>query len=132
MAYFEERVVHQRELDLLEAFHRNNWLRPEVEAKLATLDLSLPAHKDLHRLVSLSLALMEAVDAHRYKPPPHWKELEPWLHRALAYFVNHRDAIPDHFEDGLDDDHREFRQLEERLGGMLDHFEVWQKRHRHR
>ena len=51
------------------------------------------------------------------------------FHRLFAYFVKADDAIPDHFADGFDDDHHEFKQLETQLGEMLDHFSVWRRRH---
>lgn len=117
-----------RAVDLLLPTLRNQWLRPQVEEKLATLDRSRPLEADLHRRVSLALALFEAVEAGRYRKPDNWEELSPWLSRALAYFIKNGDAIPDHFEDGFEDDHREFVRLGERLGVMLDHFEAW---HRH-
>jgi hypothetical protein len=131
LEYFEQRIVCLKSIELLLPTHRNRWLRPEVEAKLACLDLRNPLHAELDRLVRLSLALLEAVDAGAYRPPRNWAELDPWLRRALAYFVKSQDAIPDHYEDGFEDDHREFRQLEERLAGTLIHFDVWQQ-HRQR
>jgi hypothetical protein len=100
-------------------------LRPEIEEKLARLDPSLPVHTELSRLVRLSLALLEAVDRGTYRKPRGWSRVDPWLRRALAYFVKTHDAIPDHLEDGFDDDHREFRELETRLAGTLLHFEAW-------
>jgi hypothetical protein len=51
------------------------------------------------------------------------------FHRLFAYFVKADDAVPDHFADGFDDDHREFKQLETKLGGVLDLFSVWRRRH---
>jgi hypothetical protein len=130
MAYFEERIVSARELDLLVPMHRNRWLRPQIEAKMAGLNPADPIQHELGRLVSLCLDLLEAVDAGVYRKPSHWAQIEPWLRRSLAYFVNQHDAIPDHFEDGFEDDHREFRQLADRLGLLLIHFEGWRKRHR--
>lgn len=129
-AWLEERRVCARAIDLVLPTHRNNWLRPDVDAKLATLDLSHPVQADLHRRVTLAMALFEAVDAGEYRAPEGWSELEPWLARALAYFVQNTDAIPDHFEDGYEDDHREFVELGERLGGLLDHFALWWQRRR--
>ncbi|MBK9139864.1 MAG: hypothetical protein IPM17_14030 [Verrucomicrobia bacterium] len=125
LEYFEQRIVCLRAVELLLPSHRNKWLRPEVESKLACLDLTIPLHAELDRLVRLSLALLEAVDAGTYRKPRNWAELDPWLRRALAYFVKSEDAIPDHHEDGFEDDHREFRQLEKRLAGTLIHFEAW-------
>lgn len=127
-AWLEERVVCTKAVDLVVPSLRNRWLRPEVEAKLATFDQSLPIHADLHRRVTLVMDMLEAIEGGRYRTPDNWPDLEPWLHRAIAYFVKAGDAIPDHFEDGLEDDHREFVELGERLGGMLEHFEIWQKR----
>lgn len=129
-AWLEERFVCSREIDLLLPTHRNRWLRPEVEAKLATLSLDRPLEADLHRRATQALELFEAVDAGEYTPPENWPELAPWLSRALAYFVKNGDAIPDHFEDGFEDDHREFVQMGERLGVLLDHFDVWRSRRR--
>lgn len=126
-AYFEERTVGVTEIELLLPTHRNEWLRPEIEEKLARLDLANPVHVELDRLVRLSLALLEAVDRGAYRKPRGWARMDPWLRRALAYFVKTYDAIPDHFADGFDDDHREFRELEERLAGTLLHFEVWEQ-----
>ena len=131
-AYFEERTVPVNAIELLLPIARNDWLRPEIAAKLASLDLTNPVHAELHRLVTLSHDLLEAVDQGRYRTGPDWPELDPWLRRALAYLVKTHDAIPDHFEDGYDDDHREFKNLEAKLGGLLDHFQIWQRRHRSR
>lgn len=128
-AYFEERTVSVTEIELVLPIARNEWLRPEIEAKLQSLDPANPLHAELHRLVTWSLELLEAVDCQRYRVPPDWHEMDPWLRRALAYFVKTHDAIPDHFADGFDDDHREFKALEEKLGGLLAHFEVWRRKH---
>ena len=128
-AYFEERTVSVIEIELVLPIARNEWLRPEIDAKLASLDLSNPIHAELYRLVTLSHDLLETVDQGRYRTGPDWPDLDPWLRRALAYFVKANDAIPDHFADGFDDDHREFKRLETKLGGMLDHFAVWRRRH---
>lgn len=127
-AWLEERVVCSRDVDLLLPTHRNRWLRPQVEKKLATLNLERPLDADLHARVTRALELFEAVDNGDYQPPPEWPELAPWLSRALAYFVKNGDAIPDHFEDGFEDDHREFVRMGERLGVLLDHFEFWRRR----
>ncbi len=129
-AWLEERVVCTKAVDLVMPTLRNEWLRPEVEAKLAAFDLSQPLHADLYRRVRLVLDLVEAIDAGDYRRPANWPDLEPWLHRALAYLVKSGDAIPDHFEDGLEDDHREFIELGDRLGVLLDHFEAWQNHRR--
>ncbi len=72
----------------------------------------------------------EAIDSGEYSKPEDWAELEPWLQQALAYFVSGQDAIPDHFEDGFEDDHREFTALADRLGPVLDHFSAWQAQRR--
>lgn len=129
LSYFEERIVCVKAVELLLPTHRNKWLQPEVEEKLALLDPDNAVHSELARLVRLSLALVEAVDNGTYRKPRGWARMEPWLRRALAYFVKTHDSIPDHYEDGFDDDHREFRSLEDRLAGTLAHFEAW---HRHR
>jgi hypothetical protein len=129
LSYFEERIVCVKAVELLMPTHRNRWLRPEIDEKLALLDPGNPVHAELDRLVRLSLALVEAVDNGVYRKPRGWREMEPWLRRALAYFVKTHDSIPDHYEDGFDDDHREFRSLEDRLAGTLVHFEAW---HQHR
>ncbi|MCC6234696.1 MAG: hypothetical protein IT580_18785 [Verrucomicrobiales bacterium] len=131
-AWLEERVVCAKAIDLVIPTLRNRWLRPEVEAKLASLDLSLPLHVDLHRRVTLVMEMLEAIETGKYRTLDNWSEMEPWLHRAIAYFVKAGDAIPDHFEDGLEDDHREFVALGEKLGGMLEHFEAWQEIRRRR
>lgn len=122
-AYFEKREVCNRAIDLLLPTHRNNWLRPQVEAKLGLLNLHDPIHRELNHLVSLSLDLFSAVDAGTYQPGPDWSEVEPRLKRALAYFVQGSDAIPDHEPTGFDDDHREFRDLALRAEAVLAHFE---------
>lgn len=127
-AWLEERTVGSREIDLLLPIHQNDWLRPQVLEKMATLNLDDPIQADLHRRVEQALALFEAVHDGRYRPPKNWEELEPWLSRALAYFIKAGDAIPDHFADGFEDDHREFVEMGRRLGALLDHFEAW---HRH-
>ncbi len=72
----------------------------------------------------------EAIDSGEYSKPEDWAELEPWLQQALAYFVSGQDAIPDHFADGFEDDHREFTALADRLGPVLDHFSAWQAQRR--
>lgn len=124
VARLEERTVSQHDLDLILPTHRNGWLRPQIEGKLSTLDRSHPAQADLHHRVSVALELFEAVHAQTFAAPREWPELEPWIQRALAYFVSNTDAIPDHFADGYEDDHREFLQLGERLGVLLDAFEA--------
>ena len=129
VAWLEKRSVCEQTLDLVRPTHLNQWLRPEVEAKLTELDLGKPVHADLHRRVRLALDLYEAVQRGAYGKPRGWREVEPRLGRALSYFVKTHEAIPDHFEDGFDDDHREFVDLGDRLGVLMDHFEVWQ-RHR--
>jgi hypothetical protein len=126
LALFERRDVDQKELDLLLPTHRNNWLRPQAEAKLRQLNPDDPIHRELHRLVTLCLNLFIAVDAERYQPGKDWLEIEPRLRRALAYFVKQYDAIPDHEPTGFDDDHREFRLLSERAELLLAHFEAHQ------
>ena len=126
--YFEKREVHPHELDLVLPTHRNHWLRPEIEAKLQQLNLKDPIHHELHHLVRLSLDLFEAVDAGKYKPGKDWREVEPRLKRALAYFVRTGDAIPDHEPTGFDDDHREFSDLAQRAESMLAHFEAHRRR----
>ncbi|MBL9137266.1 MAG: hypothetical protein JNK85_15445 [Verrucomicrobiales bacterium] len=131
-AWLEEREVCSRAIDLLLPTHRNGWLKPEVEAKLATLDLNHPVQADLHRRVTQALALLEAVESEAYQAPDDWPEMQPWLARALAYFVKNGDAIPDHFEDGFEDDHREFVEMGEKLGVMLDHFEGWWRKRKSR
>lgn len=131
-AWLEEREVCSRAIDLLLPTHRNGWLKPEVEAKLSTLDLRHPVQADLHRRVTQALALLECVESGDYKVPEDWEEMQPWLARALAYFVKNSDAIPDHFEDGFEDDHREFVLMGERLGVLLDHFEAWNRKRKSR
>ena len=125
VAWMEERVVTTRAIDLVLPSLLNNWFRPEVEEKLKTLDLSNPVHADLSRRVQLALDLYEAVHKGLYRKPRGWREIEPRLGRALSYFVSNHEAIPDHFADGFDDDHREFVILGEQLGPLMDHFEAW-------
>ncbi len=127
VAWLEERTVCLKSIDLVLPVHRNNWLRPQVEEKLASLDLKKPLEADLHYRVTQALELFEAVHSRHYRPPKEWNELEPWLCRAMAYFVQSGDAIPDHFEDGYEDDHREFVALGTRLGALLDHFDAWNR-----
>lgn len=124
VARFEERHVRQEDVDLVLPTHRNGWLRPQIEGKLSTLDRSDPVQADLYRRVLIALELFEAVHSKTFDPPREWPELEPWIKRALAYFLSHSDSIPDHFADGFEDDHREFLQLGERLGVLLDAFEA--------
>ena len=128
-AYFEERTVSVIETERVLPIARNPWLRPGIDAKLTSLDLANPIHAELYRLVTLSHALLETVDQGRYRIGPDWPDLDPWLRRASAYFVKANDAIPDHFADGFDDHHRESKPLETQLGGMLDPFSVWRRRH---
>ncbi len=128
-AYFEERTVSVMEIELVLPTARNDWLKPDIDRKLKRLDPKNPIHAELSRLVPISHDLLEAVDRGLYRTGPDWPELEPWLRRSLSYFVKGHDAIPGHFEDGFDDDHREFKVLEKKLGGLLDHFRVWQRRH---
>ncbi|MCC7376775.1 MAG: hypothetical protein IT581_19100 [Verrucomicrobiales bacterium] len=131
-AWLEEREVCAKAIDLVLPTHRNGWLKPEVQTKLSTLNLDHPVQADLHRRVSQALALLEAVEAGTYRAPDDWHEMQPWLARALAYFVKNGDAIPDHFEDGFEDDHREFVEMGEKLGVLLDHFEAWQRKRKSR
>lgn len=128
IAWLEERKVCRTEMDLFETMHRNQWLRPRVEEKLRTLDLAVPMEGDLFLRVKRALELFEAVDAGEYPRPMDWDRLEPELKRALTYFVQAGDAIPDHHADGYDDDHREFLEMGERLGPVLEHFAAWQAR----
>src|SRR5262245_20652765 len=132
-SYFETREVGSTEIDLVLPTHRNNWLRPEIEAKLQQLNLHDPVHRELHHLVRLSLDLFTAVDSGQYRPGKDWAEIEPRLKRALAYFVKNGDAIPDHEPTGFDDDHREFRDLAQRAELLLAHFEAFRRvRHKPR
>src|SRR4051794_27290653 len=62
LAYFEVRTVSEREVDLVRPTHENGWLRPQIEAKLARLHPTCPDHRELRRLVSVSLDLLSAVD----------------------------------------------------------------------
>jgi hypothetical protein len=126
-ALFESREVDAKEIDLLLPTHRNDWLRPQVIAKLQQLHLEDQVHRELHRLVNLSLDLLEATDTGRYRPARDWQEIEPRLKRALAYFVKGGDAIPDHLPTGFDDDHREFRDLARRAELLLAHFEAFRR-----
>lgn len=128
VGWLEERFVCTKAIDLVLPSLLNNWFRPEVEEKLKTLDLSNPVHADLHRRVHLALDLYEAVHKGTYRKPKGWRQIEPRLGRALSYFVSNNEAIPDHFEDGYDDDHREFVILGEQLGPLMDHFEAWRDR----
>ncbi len=129
---FESREVHHKEIDLLQATYRNDWLRPEVEAKLTQLNLHDPIHRELDHLVRLCLELFSAVEKGKYRPGKDWAEIEPRLKRALAYFVRGKDAIPDHEPTGFDDDHREFRELAKRAELLLAHFEAHHKMHKGR
>jgi hypothetical protein len=128
IACFEKREVNLQEIDLVWPTHRNQWLRPEVEAKLKQLNPNDPVHRELHHLVQLSLDLFGAVDAGQYPPGKDWPEIEPRLKRALAYFVKSGDAIPDHEPTGFDDDHREFRDLAQRAELLLAHFDAHRRR----
>lgn len=127
VAWLEDRQVSDQEIDLVLPTHRNGWLRPQIEEKLRTLDLGQPIQADLHRRVTQSLLLFEAIDSQRFQAPRDWAVLEPWVKRALAYFVRTGDSIPDHFEDGFEDDHREFVSLGNRLGALLDKFDHWRR-----
>jgi hypothetical protein len=124
LAYFEVRTVSTREIELVRPTHRNGWLRPEIEAKLASLHPECPDHQELRRLVLLSLDLLTAVDHGTFDPGPAWAQVEPRLLRALAYFVRDGDAIPDHLPHGFDDDMREFQELAEKASVLLAAFEV--------
>ena len=128
LAYFEVRSVTPREIELLRPTHENGWLRPEIEAKLARLHPTCPDHRELRRLVRLSLDLLEAVEGGRFDPGPAWSQIEPRLLRALAYFVREGDAIPDHLPHGFDDDLREFAELAEQAGVLLTTFEARHQR----
>lgn len=132
VAWLEERPVSQQEIDLLLPTHRNGWLRPQIEPKLAYLDLTRPLEADLHHRVVQALELFEAIHSRQFPAPTDWDVLEPWLQRALAYFVKCGDAIPDHFADGYEDDHREFAEMAKRLGVVLDRFELWRRHQRPR
>lgn len=124
LAYFEVRTVTARELDLLRPTHENGWLRPQIEAKLERLHPTCPDHRELRRLVTLSLELLTAVDSGLFNPGPAWPQVEPRLLRALAYFIREGDAIPDHLPHGFDDDMREFRELAERASEVFVVFEA--------
>jgi hypothetical protein len=124
LAYFEVRTVTTLEVDLVRPTHENGWLRPQIEAKLAQLHPTCPDHCELRRLVTLSLDLLTAVDEGRFVPGQAWAHVEPRLLRALAYFVQEADAIPDHLPQGYDDDMREFRQLAQSAGDLFAVFEV--------
>jgi hypothetical protein len=124
LAYFEVRTVTSEEVALIRPTYQNGWLRPEIEAKLEQLDPACPDHRRLRRLVTLSLDLLTAVDERRFDPGPAWLEVEPRLLRALAYFIREDDAIPDHLPGGLEDDMREFRDLEERANLLFTVFEA--------
>ncbi len=126
LAYFEVRHVSTREIELIRPTHDNGWLRPQIEAKLARLHPECPEHRELARLVRLSMDLLVAVDEGRFKPGASWSEIEPWLLRALAYFISEKDAIPDHLPAGFDDDMREFQTLSERAGELFGLFETLQ------
>ncbi len=132
VAWLEKRKVCRTELDLFMTMHRNQWLRPQVEEKLRSLDLTVPLQGELFLHVKRALELFEAIDAGEYPRPRNWAHLEPALKRALAYFVQAGDAIPDHFADGFDDDHREFVQMGELLGPVLEHFAAWTARREER
>ena len=128
LAYFEERVVTPREIELLWPTHRNGWLRPQIEDKLGQLHPHCPDHRQLHRLVTLCLDLLTAVDEGRFEPGPDWPEVEPRVLRALAYFLKEGDAIPDHLPAGFDDDMREFSELAQRTTDLFDRFECGRTR----
>lgn len=128
IAYFEVRSVSTREIELLRPTHENGWLRPEIEAKLERLHPNCPDHRELARLVRLSIDLLEAVDQGRFAPGPDWALIEPRLLRALAYFVREVDAIPDHLPHGFDDDMREFGELAEQASAVFTVFEALQWR----
>jgi uncharacterized membrane protein YkvA (DUF1232 family) len=130
LAYFEVRTVTTREIDLLRPTHDNGWLRPQVEAKLQNLHPTCPDHRELRRLVELSLDLLTAVDTGRFHPGPHWAKVEPKLLRALAYFVRDGDAIPDHLPHGYDDDMREFQLLAKQATDLFSVFEAVQSTRR--
>src|SRR3954468_16065590 len=68
LACFEERTVTSKEMDLIRPTHENGWLRPEIEAKLGQLHPTCPDHLELHRLVTLSLDLLTAVDGGQFNP----------------------------------------------------------------
>ena len=57
LAYFEVRTVSDCEVDLVRPTHDNGWLRPQIEAKLARLHPACPDHRELRRLVSVSLGI---------------------------------------------------------------------------
>lgn len=126
LAYFEVRNVSTRDIELIRPTHANGWLRPQIQAKLDRLHPNCPDHLELQRLVTLSLELLSAVDAGRFNPGPTWAEVEPRLLRALAYFVQEGDAIPDHLPHGFDDDMREFKGLAERANDLFGVFEAVQ------
>ena len=127
-AYFEVRSVTAHEIDLVRPTHQNGWLRPQIEAKLAALHPRCPDHHRLRHLVTLSLDLLTAVDSGQFDPGPDWVHVEPWLLRALAYFVKEGDAIPDHLPEGLDDDMREFEGLADRASGLFLRFQLGRPR----
>ncbi len=128
LAYFEVRTVTVQEIELIRPTHDNGWLRPQVEAKLASLHPQCPDHRKLRRLAVLSLDLLTAIDEGRFNPGPSWPEIEPRLLRALAYFVRENDAIPDHLPEGFDDDMREFESLAERAEELFGRFECFHGR----
>jgi hypothetical protein len=123
LAHFEVRKVCAREVALIKPTHRNGWLRPQIEAKLSRLHPECPDHRELRRLVNLSIDLLEAVDEDRFDPGPDWPAVEARLLRALAYLLSEDDAIPDHLPDGFDDDMREFQSLANHAGALLAAFE---------
>jgi hypothetical protein len=124
LAYFEVRTVTAKEIDLVRPTHDNGWLRPQIEAKLERLHPTCPDHRELRRLVTLSMDLLTAVDEGRFNPGPVWSDVEPRLLRALAYFVREGDAIPDHLPGGFDDDRREFQDLADRANELFSIFEA--------
>ncbi len=100
-------------------------MRPQVEVKLASLHPQCPDHRELRRLLALSLDLLTAIDADHFNPGPTWPDIEPHLLRALAYFVRENDAIPDHLPEGFDNDMREFEALAERAEDLFGPFEYF-------
>jgi len=127
LGHFEVRSVCAKEVDLIKPTHRNGWLRPQIEAKLASLHPHCPDHRELSRLVNVSLDLLAAVEAGRFDPGPDWSKLEPRLLRALAYLLSAYDAIPDDLPNGFDDDMREFQDLATHAGALFEIFESWER-----